>query len=70
MEKRKFTIKAPNAGKTDFNRLSASLKKHLMRAFPEDPPAFSYPAQPKATLHLTVKPKRARARRMTVASLT
>ncbi len=66
MEKRKFTIKAPNSGKTDFNRFSASLKKHLTRAFPEDPPAFSYPEQPKATLHLTVKPKRARSTLMQI----
>jgi hypothetical protein len=59
MEKRKFTIHVPKAGKTDFNRLSTSLKRHLTRAFPEDPPAFSCPVQPKTTLHLTVKPKQA-----------
>jgi hypothetical protein len=51
----------PKAGKTDFNRLSASLKRHLTRAFPEDPPAISCPAQPKTTLHLLVKPKQAKS---------
>jgi hypothetical protein len=60
MEKRKFTINVPNVGKTDFNRLSASLKRHLRSTFPEEPPVFLCPAQPKATLHLTVKPKHAK----------
>ena len=67
MEKRKITIKVPNAGKAHFNRFSTSLKRHLTRSFPEDPPAFSCPAQPKATLHLTVKPKQARTTLMQIA---
>ena len=60
MKERKFTINVPNIKTAEFNRVSASLKRHLKRAFPDDPPAFSCPAKPKATLHLTVKPKHAK----------